>query len=256
MLPLRLALVAVLLGGQFIVPRPPATPAVFAGSDTFSSALNATNWTVIDREGDQSNAETQCYKPANQSIVGGFLRLTMQTQSVTCNTHAYSWTSSMVQWKTYNFRYGTVEFAGTFAGGAGSTGTWPAVWMLGVNCQDSNPITADDSGDCVWPTAGSDEIDIAEYSSSARTDVNQQIHSGANNGGCNPSLTDASANSHVYQLIWQAGDLVWKIDGVQTCHVTVGVPSSFMFLIINVATRTTPTGLPQSTNIDYVTITP
>jgi beta-glucanase (GH16 family) len=233
------------------VPNPCA--AVFAGSDTFASALNTTNWTILSREGDQSNSEVECYKTANQTVTGGELVLTIQTESVTCNGHAYNLTSSMVQWASYNFKYGTVEFRAKFPGGSG---TWPAIWLLGANCQDSNPTTADDSGDCAWPSSGSDEIDIAEFPGNGRTTVNQQIHSGANNGGCTPSLTDASANYHTYQLVWSAGDLVWKIDGTQTCHVTTGVPSSFMFLIINVASQGNTASLPQSMNVDYVTITP
>jgi beta-glucanase (GH16 family) len=118
----------------------------------------------MNRHGDYSNNELQCYLPNNVAIARGNLVLTTRVETKICgdSEHAASdwdFTSAMVQWKTFRFTYGTVEFRAKLAGGKGS---WPAVWLLGADCQDSNVTCADNIGTCNWPHPGSDEIDIAE----------------------------------------------------------------------------------------------
>lgn len=223
----------------------------FNGSDTFSAPLNTTNWAILDREGDLSNSELACYRPANQSVAAGLLNLTVQRQTVTCNGRRYNYTSSMVQWKSFNFTYGTIEVRAKMTGG---TGPRPAIWLLGVNCQQTNPVSAGNSGPCVRPQPGSDEIDIAEFLSTDRSAVNQQIHSN-NNAGCSATTSDASLNYHVYRFEWAKGSATWKIDGVQTCHITTSIPSTPMFLMLNVAMHGTVSGVPQTLSVDYVTVT-
>jgi beta-glucanase (GH16 family) len=104
------------------------------------------------------------------------------------------------------------------------------------------------------------EIDITEILNSNHTAVNQQIHSAGNNSGCTASTTDVSQDFHVYQLVWAAGSLEWKIDGTSTCKLANSIPSNPMFLIINTAMggaggSINNSTLPQSTSVDYVKIT-
>jgi beta-glucanase (GH16 family) len=58
-------------------------------------------------------------------------------------------------------------------------------------------------------------------------------------------------------MTWATGSLVWFIDGVQTCRVTTGVPSTPMFVIVNVAMHGTVNAstLPQQTTLDYIKLT-
>jgi beta-glucanase (GH16 family) len=131
--------------------------------------------------------------------------------------------------------------------------------LLGSNCQATNVKSADNSGACNWPQPGSDEIDITEILNSNHTSVNQQIHSAGNNSGCTASTTDVSQNFHVYQLVWAAGSLEWKIDGTSTCKITNGIPSNPMFLIISTAMggaggAINSSTLPQTSLVDYVKI--
>jgi beta-glucanase (GH16 family) len=182
------------------------------------------------------------------------------TQTCGDSTHAptpSAYTSGMIQWTNFHFTYGTVAFKAKMAGGQG---TWPAIWLLGANCQASNVLTSDNVGSCDWPTPGSDEIDITEIVNSDHVHVNQALHSGATNTNCTASTTDVTQNFHVYRLVWTARSLVWSIDGAETCTFSTGVPSTPMFVIINTALGgvggpVSSSTLPQTMNVDYITVT-
>ncbi len=235
-----------------------AGPTVVFFDDFLGATVDTTAWTVMNRQGDLTNREEQCYQPANVTSTGGNLQIVSQRQSITCNGNSYNYTSGMVQWSTFNFTYGTVEIRAKMPAGSGP---WPALWLLGSNCQASNVSAVDSPGPCNWPQAGSDEIDMTEILFGNLTTVNQQIHSGSNNSRCGAGTTDVSRNWHIYTLVWQANSLVWKIDGVQTCSFTTGIPSTPMFLIINTAMGGGSGGtivsstLPQTMFIDYVKVT-
>jgi beta-glucanase (GH16 family) len=233
----------------------------FTGATLTTTGANA--WYVMNRPGDSSNSELQCYFPANVTVANSDLSIVSNYQpGSTCGgSFSSSYTSGMVQWNTFNFTYGTVEFRAKMAGGQG---TWPAIWLLGANCQSSNESSADNTGACNWPQAGSNEIDITEIKGGDLTTVNQNVVNTA--GGwnvCAPTTTDVSQNWHVYQLVWTSSSLTWYIDGTQTCEVTSSsfIPSTPMFLIINTAIGGAGGGTPNSSAfpqgmlIDYVKIT-
>jgi beta-glucanase (GH16 family) len=218
------------------------------------ASLDTTKWTAMNRPGDASNAEIGCYKPSNVTQSAG--SLVIRTAADT-SCSGFNYTSGMIQTKSFAFTYGTVEFRAKFAGGAGP---WPAVWMLGANCQVSNVTSANNTPPCNWPQPGSDEIDIAEIVAGNKGNVNEFVFMGNGTGGCSTTTTDTSLNWHTYQLIWAPGHLTWKIDGATTCTETAHVPSTPMFLIINTAVggagggAVNPSTLPQFSNIDYLTV--
>ncbi len=225
--------------------------------DFAGTALDGTQWTAMNRPGDPSNNEAQCYQPANVAVAGGNLSITAQAEPVVCNGSPYGYTSGMAQWTTFSFLYGTVEIRAKLTGGQGP---WPALWLLGTDCQQQN-VTLDPNGPCNWPNSGSDEIDIADVLYGNHTSFYQWIHSNATNAGCIATTTDIGQNWHTYGLTWAPGSLTWLIDGVTTCTMTTGVPSTPMFLILNVAVggngggAITPSTLPQTAAIDYVKVT-
>ena len=207
----------------------------------------------MNDHGRTGNGELQCFLPANVGEGGGYLTEVVKVDS-SCT--GFSYTSGAIQMRTYNFTYGTVSVRAKFAGG---TGPWPAIWLLGANCQPWRMYT----NHCQWPQPGSDEIDIAEILNSNHSAVNQQIHSTAGSPGCMPTTSDTSQNWHVYTLIWAPGKVTWEIDGVVTCVQTGAVvPSHPMFLIMNLSLGGTGGGtvnngtLPQISYFDYVRVTP
>jgi beta-glucanase (GH16 family) len=236
-----------------VAPTPLPAGTVF--DDEFSGpTLDTGTWVALARPGDASNSEQQCYSPSHVSVGGGLLALS--TDASTC-PDGKPYTSGAIQMRSFSFTYGTVEFRSKEAGG---TGTWPAEWLLGTNCQRTNVASADNVSPCDWPNPGSDEIDIAEIMGHDVATVNQGIHTRGNDGGCRASTSDVSQNWHTYQLVWSPGSLVWKIDGAVTCTQTVGVPSTPMFMIINTAVGGSgggpvdPSTLPQTHQVDYVRI--
>ena len=226
--------------------------------DFLGSSVDTSQWTVMNREGDQSNSELQCYTPANAAVTGGNLQITSRVQPSTCSGHSSNYTSAMLQWTSFNFTYGTVEIRAKMAGGQG---TWPALWFLGSNCQASNINSADNVAPCSWPNVGSDEIDMTEIKGGALTTVWQNVISGSSGfQTCKPTTSDVSQNWHTYGLVWAPGSLTWTIDGVQTCKFTSQIPSTPMFLLINTAMGGGGGGsindatLPQTLLVDYVKV--
>lgn len=225
--------------------------------DDFESGSLSSAWTVLDRPDEAPGAV--CFIPSRSVVSGGTLNLTAAVDS-SCASHNY--TSGQVMWTTFNYLYGKFTARVKFPGGSGP---WPAVWLLGANCQDYYARTPDNVGRCVWPDDANDsaEIDIAEPLFSDHTHVNQQVHmTGSGDPGCNPSTADVSAGYHTYGLDWTATSLIWTIDGSTTCTITdsAAIPHHPMFMILDVAVGGCCGGtvidatFPQTMSIDDVRV--
>jgi beta-glucanase (GH16 family) len=232
------------------------------------SVLDSTKWDAMNRVGDLGNSEDQCYQPGQVSVSSSNLVITAQNTTQSCGDafHAPSsqpYLSAMLQSKVAFAPQGSngviIEVKAKLPGG---TGPWPAIWMLGQNCQSANVMSADNQGVCQWPNAGSDEIDFIERLNNDLTHLNQQIHSGSNNdGGLVACGFDTSAAFHVYGLTWRSGLLIWYLDGVESSRITgAHVPSTSMFLLMNIAVggngggTPNPATFPQTMQVDYVSI--
>ncbi len=238
-------------------------------------------WTVMNQQGDTSNNEQECYLPTRVGVNSGFMTETVAYNNAgfTCpaGTPSYPncvnacanptkyYESGAVQMKSVAFTYGTVVVRAKFPGAALTT--WPAIWLLGAACQQPNWLTPHGTtggGNCAWSSDNQDsaEIDIAEGNTGSTTSMLENLYNSSANYGnyCQVSLSDYSTNWHTYELDWQPGSLVFKIDGQTTnCGYTgSAVPSHPMFLIINsaIVNNRVPvsTDLPQTMYVDYVHI--
>jgi beta-glucanase (GH16 family) len=251
-------LLACFVFGQAVLSAPQALAAEVGGAtfiEEFSTAsLDTAAWVALERA--DGEAGLQYYSSGHVRVANGIASLLTNANkdSPCCN-----YTSAAIQSRSFNFTYGTVEFRAKMAGGQG---TWPAVWLLGHDCQTSNVTTPANVGRCNWPQPGSDEIDITEVLNSNPTVMNQQIHSSGHNEGCQVQTADSSAAFHTYQLIWLPGSLTWTIDGATTCQVKGSfVPSTPMFVIVqtvvgDMAGVVDDSTLPQTLAIDYLRVTP
>jgi beta-glucanase (GH16 family) len=198
-------------------------------------------------------------------VANGLLTLTSRVDS---SSSGYAYTSAMVQTTSFNFTFGTIEFRAKMPRG---NGQWPALWLLGANCQQTNISSPDNSGACQWPTPGSNEIDTFEGKGSGTSYGFFNLHNGAAPNsdnqafGCNGVQLpfDTCASFHTYDLIWHSGSLVWQVDGVTYCSLTSStVPNTPIFLIMNLAVGggfggpVDPSAMPQTLQIDYVRVYP
>jgi hypothetical protein len=65
-----------------------------------------------------------------------------------------------------------------------------------------------------------------------------------------------SGDYHIVSLIWEAGKITWKINGVEFKVQTAGVPDKPLFLVFNssLKEKTGDTGIPSAFEIDWVRV--
>jgi hypothetical protein len=186
------------------------------------------------------------------------------------STNPLYYESGDIQMKSANFTYGTVVVRAQLSGAS----TWPAIWLLGAACQTSSAapytylsgVPSSQTGYyCPWPADSSDaaEIDLAEYGNTSTPNENVYNGSGDVSQPCTSDIgSNDSSGYNTYELDWEPGSLVFKVNGVTTsCGLAgSGVPSQPMFLIIDTSVCTpnscpNSSDFPQTTSVDYVRIT-
>ncbi len=241
--------------------------------DDFTGTSLTSDWTIISRHGEYAQNETECNVPGQVNVGSGFLTITTVAQTTKCGdfnpngtvrTSPSNWpyATGDVQWSKFNFKYGTVTIRGRMP--AFGTGLWPAFWLLGSNCQATNPYTGDTGvGSCPNPgSVGYSEIDFPEcYGGTSGNWC--QFHvanpSFSMGGGCD-AVFPLDTNYHIFSTTWTANKVSVAIDGstVSTCNTAMTYGP--MFLIMQIQTGGaggTPNNatLPASMGVDYVKVT-
>ncbi len=233
--------------------------------DTFAGTKLSSNWTVISRHGEYSQNETECNIPQQVTVANG-LTITTAAQTWTCGDFnidgtvwhtpsAWPYVTGDIQWTSLNFTYGTVEIRAKFPDQA--TGLWPATWLLGSNCQGTNPYTGE-TGVGTCPNLGSSgytEIDMTECYGSGWC----QFHIANPGFGVCDATSSVDTNFHTFRTVWNSSGITQYMDGVAlvTCNQKMSNP---MFLIIQTQTGGvggTPNNaiLPANLAVDYVKVT-
>jgi len=247
-----------------------ATSTVIFYDDFTGTSLDLTAWTVISRHGEYEQDETECNTPQQVSVANSLLTITTAVGPATCGDfnidgsvrHAPSswpYITGDIQWKSLNFTYGTLTYRAQYP--AKSTRLWPAVWLFGANCQNTNPFTADVGYD-TCPTLNSSsyaEIDTTEC------DLNNWCQLALSNVQSFPTCGYAvDTNFHTYTVTWTSTAVTVLMDGQPTgCSFSSPqwtIPSTPMFVIIQTQTGGaggTPNDalLPATFNIDFVKVT-
>ena len=187
-------------------------------------------------------AETECNTPTDGAARRGLLTITTSAQATTCGDFnvngsvrhaAQSWPykTGDVQWRTKSFTYGTVEVRAKFP--AKQASLWPAIWLLGANCQNTNPFTADQNYlTCPDFSPSYAEIDIVEC------DLNNWCQLALWTGGSFPTCGyNVDTDFHTFTLTWTPSLVSVAIDGKSTgCSFTDHTPNTPMFLILQTQT--------------------
>jgi beta-glucanase (GH16 family) len=237
------------------------------------SSIDLSKWTVYDRLGDQVNSEVNAVIPANVRVSSGSLLIDSKFEDVVAgdtttgapNPRTVHYTSGQVAQKAAPFLYGSVRVRAKEPGG---TGLWPCIWMLGFEWQASQPFTANVAGSD-WPNVGWWEIDIAEFVSNHRSDVNCAVHFNGSNYEEHALPFDSTTRFMVYRLDWAPGSLTWMVDaedgvGWRTLKTVTGtagtqIPNTPGYLIIHtaiggVAGAPDSATFPQTFEVDYAEI--
>ena len=245
---------------------PSATSGALIFDDEFSgSAIDTSLWTVIVRHGEYSQDETECNTASAVTESGGSLVITTTMQSATCGDFnpdgtvwhtpsVWPYTSGDVQWKSFYFTYGTVEIRAAFPNQ--NTGLWPATWLLGQNCQATNPETGETGvGSCPSiSTSGYTETDMTECFADHWCGFG--VFNPSEIGPCDAIYPLSDTNYHVYDLTWTPTEIDQYMDGNQVAACTQASTNP-MFLIMQIQTAIgmgVPANLPASLSIDYVRV--
>jgi len=149
--------------------RPPASQEPPRRLDDFNGSTLGSAWTALDRSGPGSQSENLCNKPSAVTVSGGNLVNTTSATPATCGDAVsspaqYPFTSGSIQWTNLGFTYGAVEIRAKFP--PRNIGTWPALWLLGAECQAANVVNGSEAVPFMGCPAQGDsayrEIDMVE----------------------------------------------------------------------------------------------
>ena len=238
-------------------------------SDEFDTngAVDAAKWfhqTQLPVGGSWHNGEVQHYtnRIDNSVVNNGFLNIiakkeTYQNQGVT-----KSYTSARLNSK-FAFKNGRVEVRAKLPAGIG---TWPAIWTLGKNVNESGGYwNLQGFGTANWPACG--EIDIMEHWGTNQNYAQSAMHTPSSFGGTinkgGQTIPTLSTAYHIYSLDWYANKMVFSVDGIvhytyqpETLNADTWPYDKEQYLLLNLAIESSiyPSFTQGTMEIDYVRV--
>jgi beta-glucanase (GH16 family) len=180
-------------------PAAPAGSLIWQDEFEGSGLPDAARWNY--EKGFIRNKEQQYYterRTENARVENGFLVIEARKESHGGGEYTSASLTSRSSWT-----YGRIEVRAKLPKGRG---TWPAIWMLGVNIRDVG-----------WPACG--EIDIMEHVGFDPGRIHANIHTraynhvqGTNKGNSIP-IGGADEDFHVYEARWTPQQISMAVDG-------------------------------------------
>ena len=218
--------------------------------------INGTDW---------ANGEQQHYtnRLTNSYVSNGSLKIKAIRENYTYNNSTKLYTSARLNSK-FAFEYGRVDVRAKLPAEAG---TWPAIWTLGANINETGNYFGSTYGSVGWPVCG--EIDIMEQNGWDKTNLIGHLHySNSNtnsyqNEGATTYINDSSGEYHIYSLIWTENTIQILLDDVVFFERenTQEIPyDNLHYLLLNIAMGGNLGGsIPSNFNesimeIDYVRV--
>ncbi len=241
---------------------------VFSDEFDYEGLPDSEKWhhqVIPPNNGSWFNNEEQHYtdRLVNSMVSNGTLKLTAKKETYTYQGSTKAYTSARLNAK-FAFTYGRVEVRAKLPA---SEGTWPAIWTLGANINETGNFFGDQYGSVGWPNCG--EIDILEQKGEDKNRTITHFHWGDKltgeyvNSGNTWALPDASTEFHVYSLEWSVNSLKVFIDDTKIYELanTSNKPyNEPHYLLLNLAMGgslggTIPQNFTEDTvEIDYVRI--
>ena len=183
-------------------------------SEFTGTSLNAAQWSTgwygSGITAPANSAEDDCYDPAQVSVGGGVLSLSVAQKSENCGAADYAGALVSTMGK-FSFTYGFIQARVWLPGVPGNPGevaNWPGVWTDGQN----------------WPQDG--EIDIAEGVSGQ---MRAHFHGAANaqgigaGGGSGCPSGKYMDGWHTFAADWEPGSITYYYDGVISAALPRGL---------------------------------
>ncbi|MDE3236094.1 MAG: family 16 glycosylhydrolase [Bacteroidota bacterium] len=221
-------------------------------SDEFNTpgSPDASKWGYDLGGGGWGNNELEYYtsRTDNAFVSNGTLKIIAKKESY----GGSNYTSARLLTKgLYSFQYGRIDVSAKLPA---TTGTWPAIWMLGNNISTAG-----------WPACG--EIDIMEQNGSNKNIIYGTMHyptqANPNGDGGTTQVSSAVSAFHKYSAIWSATSIQLLVDDV----VYYTLPNSSklpfnqnFFMILNLAIggnfggSVDPNFVSDQMEIDYVRV--
>ena len=169
---------------------------------------------IPPNNGSWHNDELQHYtdRPENSFVSNGTLKIKALKEQFTYGASTKAYTSARLNSK-FAFTFGRVEVRAKLPSPAG---TWPAIWTLGANCNETGSFFEEEYGSGSWPGCG--EIDIMEQTGWDKNTTISHFHWGDQNTGeyknegGTTSVSNSSEEFHVYSMEWSGSSIKTFVD--------------------------------------------
>lgn len=190
---------------------------VFSDEFDYEGKPDANKWhhqTIPPNNGGWHNDELQHYtdRSENSSVNDGTLKINAIKENYTTQNSTKSYTSARMNAK-FAFTYGKVEVRAKLPT---SAGTWPAIWTLGVDVNETGNYYGDQYGKVGWPLCG--EIDILEQTGWDKNSTISHFHWGDlnskeyQNEGGTLAVPESETGFHVFAMEWTAESIKTFVD--------------------------------------------
>ncbi|WP_421801802.1 glycoside hydrolase family 16 protein [Flagellimonas sp.] len=241
---------------------------VFADEFEYEGRPDNQKWhhqIIPPNNGSWYNDELQHYTDSEENSYAnnGTLKIKAIKEQYSYNGSTKEYTSARLNSK-FTFTYGRLEVRAKLPSTAG---TWPAIWTLGANVNETGNYFGDQYGEVGWPLSG--EIDIMEQTGWDKNKTISHFHWGDlktkeyRNTGGEATVPNASNEYHIYAMEWDSESIKTYVDDTLVFELqnTKDKPYNHgHYLILNIAIGGNLGGeLPETftediLEIDYVRI--
>lgn len=241
---------------------------VFADEFEYEGSPDNTKWhhqVIPPENGGWYNGELQHYtnRIENSQVGNGSLKINAIKEDYTTMGSKKPYTSARLNAK-FAFTYGRVEVRAKLPT---SGGTWPAIWTLGTNVNETGNYFGDQYGSVGWPLCG--EIDILEQTGWDKRSTISHFHWGDlntkeyKNEGGTLAVPNSPDGFHIFSMEWTRTSIKTFVDGILAHELSNSDDKPYNhdhYLILNLAIGgnlggEVPNSFTQDTfEIDYVRI--
>jgi beta-glucanase (GH16 family) len=179
-----------------------------------------------------NSEELAAYDPAQVSVSGGYLNLSLIKSPVVANNGVtYQYRSGLVNTNdSFQQTYGYFEARINLEGSNGKIDNWPAFWLDGQS----------------WPKDG--ELDVMEGLGGYAA-----YHFHSPSGGPGQAVKGDYTGWHIFGALWEPGKVSFYYDNVLVGTITEGITSSPQFIILNLGLGINSIqNVPSTMQVDWV----